>query len=417
MDTINKFLPYLAKMGDNKILKSIRDGLSFTIPFTIVGSVFLIIGNFPVSAWIDFITPYSNQLNSMVTVTFGVLGLISVIGVGYSLAINYVLEPLTNTVIAVLAFLLFTVDEELAIVPGNLGASGMFTAILAGILTMIITRFVTKRDWTIKMPEGVPPAVAKSFSSLTPAAITLTIVWIIRVLLNIDITQILQTIFKPVVFGLNTIPGLMVYTFVALGLWTVGIHGPNLLSGIATPIFLTNIAANMEAFQAGKPIPNEVAEGFWTLFMNIGGSGATIGLVIAMIFAKSKSYRELGRLSLPSAIFCINEPIIFGFPIVMNPIMAIPFVATPTILGVATIILMRLGLVGHIVLQVPWTMPPIIGPYLATNGNIGAAIWSACTIAISYAIYFPFFKASDRKQAALEVDTEKHTNVNVEVEA
>lgn len=209
----------------------------------------------------------------------------------------------------------------------------------------------------------------------------------------------------------------MVYTFVALGLWTVGIHGPNLLSGIATPIFLTNIAANMEAFQAGKPIPNEVAEGFWTLFMNIGGSGATIGLVIAMIFAKSKSYRELGRLSLPSAIFCINEPIIFGFPIVMNPIMAIPFVATPTILGVATIILMRLGLVGHIVLQVPWTMPPIIGPYLATNGNIGAAIWSACTIAISYAIYFPFFKASDRKQAALEVDTEKHTNVNVEVEA
>lgn len=417
MDTINKFLPYLAKMGDNKILKSIRDGLSFTIPFTIVGSVFLIIGNFPVSAWIDFITPYSNQLNSMVTVTFGVLGLISVIGVGYSLAINYDLEPLTNTVIAVLAFLLFTVDEELAIVPGNLGASGMFTAILAGILTMIITRFVTKRDWTIKMPEGVPPAVAKSFSSLTPAAITLTIVWIIRVLLNIDITQILQTIFKPVVFGLNTIPGLMVYTFVALGLWTVGIHGPNLLSGIATPIFLTNIAANMEAFQAGKPIPNEVAEGFWTLFMNIGGSGATIGLVIAMIFAKSKSYRELGRLSLPSAIFCINEPIIFGFPIVMNPIMAIPFVATPTILGVATIILMRLGLVGHIVLQVPWTMPPIIGPYLATNGNIGAAIWSACTIAISYAIYFPFFKASDRKQAALEVDTEKHTNVNVEVEA
>lgn len=163
MDTINKFLPYLAKMGDNKILKSIRDGLSFTIPFTIVGSVFLIIGNFPVSAWIDFITPYSNQLNSMVTVTFGVLGLISVIGVGYSLAINYDLEPLTNTVIAVLAFLLFTVDEELAIVPGNLGASGMFTAILAGILTMIITRFVTKRDWTIKMPEGVTASSCEIF--------------------------------------------------------------------------------------------------------------------------------------------------------------------------------------------------------------------------------------------------------------
>ncbi|MBC1620365.1 PTS sugar transporter subunit IIC [Listeria welshimeri] len=416
MEAINKFLPYLVKLGDNKILKSIRDGLSFTIPFTILGSVFLIIGNFPVEAWLKFITPYSSQLNSMVTVTFGVLGLISAFGVSYSLAINYGLEPLTNTVIAVLAFLLFSMNEELAIVPGNLGASGMFTAILAGILTTMVTRFVTKRNWTIKMPEGVPPAVAKSFSSLTPAAITLTIVWIIRVMLSIDITQILQSIFKPIVFSLNTIPGLIVYTLVALGLWTIGIHGPNLLSGIATPIFLTNIAVNMEAFQAGKPIPNEVAEGFWTLFMNIGGSGATIGLVIAMIFAKSKSYRELGKLSLPSAVFCINEPIIFGFPIVMNPIMAIPFVATPTILGVATIILMRLGLVGHIVLQVPWTMPPIIGPYLATNGDIGAAIWSVCTIVISYAIYFPFFKASDGKQAALEVDTEKHINVNMEAE-
>lgn len=416
MDTINKVLPYLTKMGDNKILKSVRDGLSFTIPFTIVGSVFLIIGNFPIDAWIKFITPYSGQLNSMVTVTFGVLGLISAIGVGYSLAVNYDLEPLTNTVITVLAFLLLTVDKDWAIVPVNLGASGMFTAILAGIVTMLVTRFVTKKDWTIKMPDGVPPAVAKSFSSLTPAAIVLTIVWIVRVLFQIDINQILQIVFKPLVFGLNTIPGLMVYTFVALGLWTFGIHGPNLLSGIATPIFLTNIAANMEAFQAGRPIPNEVAEGFWTLFMNIGGSGATIGLVIAMIFAKSKSYRELGKLSLPSAIFCINEPIIFGFPIVMNPIMAIPFVATPTILGVTTIILMRLGLVGHIVLQVPWTMPPIIGPYLATNGNIGAAIWSLCTIAISYGIYFPFFKALDRKQAALENDLDEQADGNLEVE-
>lgn len=287
METINKFLPYLTKMGDNKILKSVRDGLSFTIPFTIVGSVFLIIGNFPIDAWIKFITPYSGQLNSMVTVTFGVLGLISAIGVGYSLAVNYDLEPLTNTVITVLAFLLLTVDKEWAIVPANLGASGMFTAILAGIVTMLVTRFVTKKDWTIKMPDGVPPAVAKSFSSLTPAAIALTIVWIVRVLFQIDINQILQIVFKPLVFGLNTIPGLMVYTFVALGLWTFGIHGPNLLSGIATPIFLTNIAANMEAFQAGRPIPNEVAEGFWTLFMNIGGSGATIGLVIAMILRKA----------------------------------------------------------------------------------------------------------------------------------
>lgn len=402
MKTIEKFLPYLSRIGDNKYLKSIRDGLSYTIPFTIVGSLFLIIGNFPIEAWTTMIAPYSGQLNTVVTVTFGVLGLISAIGVGYSMAVNFNVEPLTNTIISTLAFLLLTLNDEWAITPDNLGATGMFTAILAAILTTLITRFVTKKNLIIRMPDGVPPAVANSFFSLVPAAIVLTSVWIVRVLLNVDVNQILQMIFRPLVFSLNTIPGLVVYTLLALGLWTIGIHGPNLLSGIATPIFLTNIAANMEAFQNGTAIPNEVADGFWTLFMNIGGSGATMGLVIAMLFAKSKSYRELGRLSLPPAIFCINEPIIFGFPIVMNPIMMIPFIATPTILGVATIILMRLGLIGRIVFQVPWTTPPIIGPYLATNGSIGAAIWSVFTIVISYLIYFPFFKAVDRKQSEIE---------------
>lgn len=410
MTAMDKIMPYLIKIGDNKYLVSIRDGLSFTVPFTIIGSLFLIIGNLPIEAWMTIISPYSGLLGSMVTVTFGMLGLISAIGVGYSMAKQFKLEPLSNTLITVVAFLLATTNKDFTIDITNLGATGMFTALIVAGLTTIITRFVIKRDLVIKMPEGVPPAVAQSFFSLTPAAFTLTIVWIVRVALNIEINTILQMVFKPLVFSLNTIPGLLVYTFLALGLWTLGIHGPNLLSGIATPIFLSNIAMNMEAFQKGATIPNEVADGFWTLFMNIGGSGATIGLVIAMIFGRSKAFRELGKLSFPSAIFCINEPIIFGFPIVMNPIMAIPFVLTPMVLGVSTIILMRLGLIGRIVFQVPWTTPPIIGPYLATNGNVGAAIWSCLTIVISYVIYLPFFRMVDKKQSLMET-----TNLEEEV--
>lgn len=404
MTITNKFLSYLTKLGNNKLLLSIRDGLSFTIPFTIIGSFFLIIGNLPIETWIKIIEPYSVLLNSMVSVTFGVLGLISAIGIGYSMGKNYGLDPLTNTLITLTTYLIMCLNNNYSIDLANFGAQGMFSAIIAAVLATYVTRLVITYNLIIKMPNGVPPAVAQSFFSLTPATITLSLTWLVRVLLNIDITKILQTLFEPLIFGLNTIPGLMLYTFLALGLWTIGIHGPNLLSGIATPIFLTNIALNMEAFQARQTIPNEVADGFWTLFMNIGGSGATMGLVIAMLFAKSKSYRNLGRLSFPSAIFCINEPIIFGFPIMMNPLMAIPFIATPMILGISTMLLMKAGFVGKIVFQVPWTTPPIIGPYLATNGNIGAAVWSVCTIVISYFIYLPFFKYLDKKEALAETD-------------
>jgi PTS system cellobiose-specific IIC component len=404
---INSILPFFLKIGSNNYLTAIRDGLSFTVPFTIVGSLFLIVGNFPIVAWTNFIKPYTPMLNSVVNVSFGMLGLISAIGIGYSLAKNFKIELLSNTIITTIAFLLATVDNKFQISIANLSATGMFTAILVAILTTVVSRFVVAHNLTIKLPDSVPPAVAQSFNSLTPAALVLLIVWLIRVVLQINVNDILQRVFQPLIFGLNTIPGLLVYTFVALALWLIGVHGPNLLAGIVTPIFLSNIAANIKAFQAGQTVPYDVADGFWTLFQNIGGSGCTIGLVLAMLVARSKMYRDLGRLSIGPAIFCINEPVIFGFPIVMNPIMAIPFVATPMILGAMTIVFMRLGWVGRIVTEVPWTTPPIIGPYLATNGSIGAAIWSACTIVISYALYFPFFKILDRKQSAAEATEEK----------
>lgn len=252
------------------------------------------------------------------------------------------------------------------------------------------------------MPDGVPPSVSQSFSSLIPAGVIIATIWVIRVLIGIDVNEVIQFIFKPLVFGLSTLPGLMVYTLLVCFLWSCGIHGDNVLSGIASPIFLGYLAANTLAFQNGEPIPYEIADGFWILFMCLGGTGSTLGLVLAMLRSKSKMYKSLGKMAFPSAIFCINEPVIFGFPIVMNPVMMIPFVVTPMVLGSTTYFLMKVGLVGKIVFQVPWTIPPIIGPYLATNGSVGAAIWSACTIVIAYLIYLPFFKIAEKKQVLIE---------------
>lgn len=396
-------LPILLKVGENKRLIAIRNGITLSIPFTIVGSIFLIVGNLPIESWTNFIAPIAPLLNAPVNVTFGVLGLISAIGIGYNLGKEFNVDPISNTVITTVAFLLATLKNDFTINIDALGATGMFTAIIVALFTTEVFRFFVKKNIVIKMPDGVPPSVAQSFSSLIPAGAIIVSIWVIRVLLGVDVNEVIQFIFKPLVFGLGTLPGLMVYTLLVCFLWSCGIHGDNVLSGIATPIFLGYLAANTKAFQNGQPIPYEIADGFWILFMCIGGTGATLGLVLAMLRSKSKMYKSLGKMAFPSAIFCINEPVIFGFPIVMNPIMMIPFITTPMILATGTYILMKIGLVGKIVFQVPWTIPPIIGPYLATNGSVGAAIWSACSIVIAYLIYLPFFKMAEKKQLLIEM--------------
>lgn len=393
-----KFVPLLMKISENKRLIAIRDGMSLTIPFTIIGSIFLIIANLPLQAWMDFIAPVSGVISAPVNVTFGVLGLISVIGISYNLAKGFQLEPITNTIIAVLAFLLATSTEEFSINVDSLGATGMFTGIIIALLTTEIHRFFVKRNIVIKMPEGVPSAVSHSFASLFPAAAMIALVWIIRVVLGIELNAIIQTVFSPLVYGLSTLPGLLIYALLACMLWVVGIHGDHALAGVATPIFLANLAANTAAFQAGDQIPNIVVDGFWIIFMCLGGTGSTLGLVLAMVRSKAKRYRTLGRLSLPSAVFCINEPVIFGFPIVMNPMMMIPFIATPMLLGGITYLLMSFGIIGKIVFLVPWTTPPVLNTFLATSGDIPATVWSLISVAVSYFIYLPFFKIAEKKE-------------------
>ena len=397
-----KMVPVLLKVSQNKRLMAIRNGLAMTVPFTIIGSFFLIIGNLPIEAWMEFVSPYSDYLNAPVTVTFGMIGLISALGIGYYLAKELDVEPIPNAIITLVAFLLTTLAEDGSINIESLGAVGMFTAIIVGLVTVEIHRFFIRNNLTIKMPEGVPPAVAQSFTSLLPAFAVIILAWIVRVLLGVDLIQIIQIIFQPLVFGLDSFVGLMIYTLLVTMLWTAGIHGDHALAGIATPIFLSNLAANTAAFQAGTPLPHIAVDGFWIVFMCLGGTGSTIGLVINMLRSKNKAYKSLGRLSLPSAIFSINEPVIFGFPIVMNPLMMVPFVLTPMVLGGGAFLLTKIGIIGRIVFAVPWTTPPILGAYLATNGNIPAAIYAGLSIVVSYLIYRPFFKAAERKEMLLE---------------
>ena len=308
-------------------------------------------------------------------------------------------DPISNVLLAVVTFFLFTLNEDLGINLDTFSAAGMFCGIIVSIMVTYIFKFFLDKNIVIKLPDGVPPAIANSFVSLLPAAGCMLVAAIIRVALGIQVNDIITALFAPLVAGLNSLPGYTFFVFLMCLLWVCGIHGDNTLSPVVSPISAVLMAENMEAFAAGQPIPNIAT--FVSLFVNFSGTGATIGLVICMLTSKSKRYRELGKLSLPPAIFNINEPVTFGAPVVMNPILAIPYILVPVLLTIATWLLMQFNIIGRVCVEVPWTCPPIIGGYLCTL-DWKAAVWNALEIVISYLIYKPFFN----KQEAIELAEE-----------
>jgi PTS system cellobiose-specific IIC component len=200
------------------------------------------------------------------------------------------------------------------------------------------------------------------------------------------------------VFALNTLPGILVYAFLVTMLWSVGINGDNAVDAIVAPIFLQYLAANVQAVNTGQPLPYVTAYGFFTTFVNVGGTGATIALALVLWGSKDPGFRRVSRLSLPTQVFQINEPIFFGLPIVLNPIFMIPYVLNALILTSAGYLLMHWQVVHKPFVNVPWTTPPIIGHYLVSGGDWRAAVWGAASVAIAAMVYFPFARAAERQR-------------------
>ncbi|AQS03556.1 PTS sugar transporter subunit IIC [Clostridium beijerinckii] len=397
-----KMIPPLVKVGNQRHLMAIRNGLAITIPFIIVGSIFLILGNLPFDWWADYIGELGPKMNVVVNSSFGVLGVLAALGIGYHLAKSYKLDPITGSVISFVAFLLTQVTEDFQLDTSKFGAEGLFTAIIVCMFAVEVLRFFVKRNIVIKLPEGVPPAVGNSFIALIPALVVMITVWLIRVVIGFNITDFITMIFSPVVFALNTLPGILIYSALVTLLWSAGIHGDMTLEGIADPIYIQFLTVNTAAFIAHEKIPYITASGFYSLFVNVGGTGATLCLVLLMIRSKSKLYKSLGKVSFPSACFEINEPVIFGFPVVLNPVILVPFTVVPLVLTTLSYLMMYFDIIGRPVAMVPWTMPPIIGPFIATGGDWRAAVWSAVEMVIAAIIYYPFFKFAEKQQLEIE---------------
>ena len=394
-----KLAPPLNKMASQHHLSAVKNGMIVTVPLTIIGSIFLLIPNIPIAAIKNFFEPYANMITTVNTVTIGSVGLVGAASVAYYFALEYTdikIDPLITAFVSVVAFLLATLTDEFTIDTGLFGTRGLFTGILVALLTGTITHFFQKKNLVIRFPDTVPPLVSKSFMSLIPAFVVLTLVWIIRVVLGINVNQVLMDCFSPFIFALNTLPGFLVFMFIRSMLWSVGIHGGAVLA-VADPFFLTMFGENVAAFAAGTLPPYITASGF-TMFVFLGGGGATLPLVLMMIRSKEKGFSTLGKLCLPASLFEINEPVVFGVPLVMNPYMMIPYTLSTLTLSAGTYLLMLFNIIGRPVANIPWTIPPLFSHYLVTGGNIPAVIWGIAELFIAGAIYYPFFKAMEKQR-------------------
>lgn len=415
-----KLLPPVMKFVGSTPVTAVKEGFIATLSLTIVGSIFLLLAFFPYQPVADFfanagLTPWLMQAYNA---TFNMLALVAAFSIAYSYAKQKQIEPLAAGILSLVTYILLIEFDSFEGVGGTfinfgyLGSRGMVAAIVIGLIVGWIYSWFLVRDIKINMPAGVPPGVANSFAAIIPAAVIITLAMILYGVLRMNGTNFIDLIYTIIQIPLqgmtSSLPGALLMAFVGPFLWWFGVHGASIVSGIIGGVLNANTLHNQAIIDAGNALNLAnggyiVTKQFLDNLLIITGSGITIGLVVFFLFfAKSEQFKSLGKLSGPSSLFNINEPVLFGMPIVLNPIMFVPFVLVPLMAAAVSYFAFATGLVpltGGII--PPWTTPPIISGFLI--GGWRMAVLQLVIILLSVAIYFPFA----RKQDAMNLEQEQ----------
>lgn len=366
-------------------------------------------------AWLANLKPIATAL-SYVTLSF--LTIYVVFLMGLELGKLNGLEGYFPGIVAVMSYLVVnpttytaTNSDGLSMLVSNVLAKqytdtkGLFLGMIVAVASVeLYTRLAKCDALNFKMPDTVPPNVSRSFSALFPGTLTVAIFsaigWAFNQLTGIYLYDaIYNLVQKPLMGVVQGLPGLLLLMFIAQVFWVIGIHGNQMIKPIREPLLIAAITANADAFAAGQPLPNIITMPFWDMYMSIGGSGCTLGLLIAIfLIGKRDDMKAITKLSLPCGIFNINEPVIFGMPIMLNPILAIPFIITPLVTGTIGYCATALGFAARAVVYIPWPTPPILSAWLATAGDLGAVVTQLICIAVSILIYLPFVKISNKQK-------------------
>ncbi|MGY3704809.1 PTS system, cellobiose-specific IIC component [Vagococcus martis] len=413
MDSIGeKIMPIADKLGKNRYLSVLRDAFMLSFPLTMFGSIVVVINNLPF---------FSDSTKEMLSSLFGngqnatmsIMAVFVTFGIGYYLSKSYDVEAVFGGAVALSSFLILTPfvmqltnGEELSGVLSldRLGAKGMFIAMIAAFLSGEIYCRVTKKGWQIKMPSSVPPAVTKSFAALIPAIITLSVFLFINAIVtgvfSTNLHDVVYEIIQKPLVGLgSSLPATLLAIFLVQFLWFFGLHGQIIINSVMDPIWNTLMLDNLAAYQAGDKLPHIVTKPFMETFtVGLGGSGMTLAAVLIMAFLmKKKQYKDIGRLSLAPGLFNVNEPVIFGLPVVLNATIMIPWILAPLIVTTFNYLLMAAGIFpAPTGVSVPWTVPIFFSGMLATNSVLGGILQLIDLVIVGF-IWYPFLRVLDRE--------------------
>ncbi len=416
---MNGFLMFATKIQGQRHINAIKNGFTNLMPIIIVGSLctllsnvvcnttegYVSLANLPGMAWLGSLRPIFDAANygTMNMIAIGVCVLVSM-ELGMTLGQNDWAIPVTA-----LACYISVVDTSNGLSSSVTAAAGLFVALIVSLVaTELYCKLVNSGKLSIHMPDSVPSNVAKSFSILLPCAVVIFAIsafgFAFTALTGMMIPDAIIKFIQTPLSGIMTHPlGILVIASMCSLLWVFGIHGPNTLNGIYEPIFLAAYAENEAAYAAGMAAPNIVCSPFWSTFFSLTGSGITGGLLIAIfLFSKREDFKAIAKLALPCGIFNINEPLIFGIPIVMNPMLMIPFMLSPLASVGIGYILTAIGFCPKLVVNAPWTTPPFLCGFLAGGGSITAGISQIIVILVAAVIYTPFVIALNNQEVPTE---------------
>ena len=414
LDSISdKLLPVANKLASNRYLSILRDAFMLAFPLTMFGSIVVVICNLPFLN--DEMKALLNELlGSGQSATMSIMTVFVTFGIGYYLSKSYDVEGIFGGAISFASFLILTpffvtsdsgetISNVLSL--DRLGAKGMFLGMIVSFIAAEIYSRTSQKGWQIKMPDSVPPAVAKSFAALIPAILTLSIFTainaIVTVGLNTNLHDVIYNIIQVPLVGLgSSIWATLLAIFFIQFLWFLGLHGQILVNSVMDPVWNTLMFENLEAYKAGEHLPHIITKPFMEVFtVGLGGSGMTLAVVIIMaFFLRKKQYRDVGRLALGAGIFNVNEPVIFGLPIVLNATILIPWVIAPIIVTAFNYFVMAIGIVpAPTGVSVPWTVPIFFSDIIATNSLAGGLLQIVDFILVGF-IWYPFLRMLDKQE-------------------
>ncbi len=433
---IEKAKPLFEKVSRNKYLKAIRDGFMSAMPVVLFSSIFMLIAYVPNI----FGFYWSEDIEAMILKPYNYsMGLLAVLVAGSTaknlcdslnrdMPVNRQINNISTFMAAIVGFMVVAVDSiEDGFASGYMGSKGLLTAFLVAFIVCNVYKFCVKRNITIRMPEEVPPNISQTFADVIPFAISIILLTLFDIVFRhfagMCFAAAVIEFFKPIFTAADGYLGLaIIYGAMSL-FWFVGIQGPSIVEPAVSAIYYVNIAANLELYQAGAHAYNILTPGVQQFVATLGGTGATLVITLMFAFmAKSKELRAVGRASSIPVLFGVNEPILFGAPLILNPIFFIPFVFAPILnVWLFKIFVDFLGMNSFMYI-LPWTTPGPLGIILGCGISILSIIFAVFILAVDFVVYYPFFKVYDKQKCEEEAlkggykqEEEEHIEVSNDV--